>query len=66
MKINIVKFKDGRYAIMKRGSFGKKFHSVHSDYWWGNTYNIDRFCKTTKKQAEKIYEMLTDEGVIIK
>ncbi len=71
MKINIVKFKDGQYAVM-RTIFGiRSYYSIYSDYWWRGEYHINRYCKTTKKDVEKLYNKLInkkiiDRGIIVK
>lgn len=66
MKIYIVKFKNGEYAVMRKSFFSKQYKSLNSHCWWTEKHQVHYYCTGTFSEIEALYDKVTDEGVIIK
>ena len=55
MKLNLVKFKDGTFGVMKRYIWlsREEFLGVDNHEWWSMPYMIVKYCKfKTQEEAE--------------
>jgi hypothetical protein len=66
MKLEIVKFKNGKYAVRKSGFFiDTGYKSLKEDYWWSIEFAYE-YCQGTLEEIKEVYNRLTDYGTPIK
>lgn len=65
--MEIVKFKDGKYAVRK-GYFKYTYEYLDKDSlnWWSSLSSCDSYCKCSSKRAQELLIIVTDKGTPIK
>lgn len=67
MKIEIVKFKNGKYAIRKKNwfGFGFRYRTKYNGYWFGLD-DAKEYCQGSLEEMKEIYNNPDDYGIPIK
>lgn len=65
--MEIVKFKDGKYAVRK-GYFKYTYEYLdkNSLIWWNSTSARNSYCKCSLKRAQELLNIVNDKGTPIK
>lgn len=65
MKIEIVKFKNGKYAVRKKG-FVSYVYIDKVDYYEWSLNNAETYCQGTLEEIKNLYNSIIDYGTPIK
>ena len=63
--MEIVKFKDGKYAVRKGSSWtGYQYLNTNGDYWWSLPKHYNEYCKCSSKEVRKLFDKITKNDSI--